>query len=589
MKLRYLHLRDYPPIRDTSVCFSSASPLQKECSIRFVVGLNGSGKSNLLRALAEVFLALSDQQTPRFPVSLIYELGDGMLSRRRTIVLDCPGTRREASLWLKEGFQWPTETNEEEFENAIVRLRENEGDSPPEFSPLIAPGQWPTRATTPPQIALPKAVFAYTSGAMHPWESLWKGENNTEGVDLVSQREDYDPGQERPFGWTAEQESKQEGQSKNLPSGIKEPDQQPRTAEGVFRQPLLLTPSLLKCALLALSLPHALKAALARQLGAEELSVLDTLLKRGGWHAPISVAFRMKFRPEQWPRTLIQTGHQWLLCAGEVIAEPNPSVMRTLYFDLEGTFSWQPTPGLEDNAGLSGCRTQGEALWTLLGGREVSAFSLFTKLVYLYRTGLFEEVDLRLRREPKRGEQVELDAEEQDLGVLRFEELSDGEQMILGRMALFYLLQGQSDALLLLDEPETHFNDLWKREIVQIIDEAIGQTANDVMIASHSAIVLTDVFNDEIVLMERSDGNAVARAVDTNTFASDPSELMIRVFSAEDSVGQRAREYIENLLQQAQGTPADIHRIQALVERLGSGFYRSELRTLLARWGEPRA
>lgn len=586
MKLRYLHLRDYPPIRDTAVCFSSASPLQKECSIRFVVGLNGSGKSNLLRALAEVLLALSDQQTPHFPVSLIYELGDGILSRRRTIVLDCQGSRREASLWLKEGFQWPAETTEAEFENAIVRLRENAGVPPHDFFPLVAPGQWPTRATTPPQIVLPKAVFAYTTGAMAPWESLWKRENNSEGVDLVSQREDYDAGQERPVGWTAEQEARQEGRPKNLLSGDKEPEQQLRSTDDLFRRPLLLAPSLLKCALLAVSLPHALMATAARRQGTEESSTLDSLLKRGGWHAPISVAFRMNFRPGQWQRTLIQTAHQWLLCAGEVIAEPNPSVTRTLYFDIEGTFSWQPTPGLEDNEGLSLCRTQGEALWTLLGGHEVSPFSLFTKLVYLYRAGLFEDVALRLRRASKNGDQTEPNAEEQDLGVLRFEELSDGEQMILGRMALFYLLQGQSDALLLLDEPETHFNDLWKREIVQIIDEAIGQTANDVMIASHSAIVLTDVLNDEIVLMRNGENGAEAFPVPSKTFGADPSELIMRVFGADDSVGQRAQRYIEALVSQTTGSSADIQRARQLFEQLGSGFYRTELHVLLNRWEE---
>jgi ABC-type glutathione transport system ATPase component len=138
--------------------------------------------------------------------------------------------------------------------------------------------------------------------------------------------------------------------------------------------------------------------------------------------------------------------------------------------------------------------------------------------------------------------------------------------------------------LLLLDEPETHFNDKWKREIVGIIDDAIGSTANDVLIATHSAIVLTDVFNDEIVLMERRDGSAVARSVADNTFAADPSAVMMRVFDADDSIGQRAREFIEAKLKQASGTDADIQQLEALIARMGSGFYRSELRTLLNKW-----
>ena len=62
--------------------FASGSPLQRECAIRFVVGVNGSGKSNLLRAVAEVFLALADERLPPFPVSLIYELGRRGPTRR---------------------------------------------------------------------------------------------------------------------------------------------------------------------------------------------------------------------------------------------------------------------------------------------------------------------------------------------------------------------------------------------------------------------------------------------------------------------------------------------------------------------------
>jgi signal recognition particle GTPase len=45
MRLRYLRLQNYPPISDIKVCFASGSPLARDCAIRFVVGVNGSGKS----------------------------------------------------------------------------------------------------------------------------------------------------------------------------------------------------------------------------------------------------------------------------------------------------------------------------------------------------------------------------------------------------------------------------------------------------------------------------------------------------------------------------------------------------------------
>ena len=116
MRLRYLHLKNYPPINDIKVCFASGSPLDRECAIRFVVGVNGSGKSNLLRAVAEIFLSLSDLRVPAFPVSLIYELGLRDKPNHRTLLLHYPGGRKKASLWMRERFFFEDKTKQDTFD-----------------------------------------------------------------------------------------------------------------------------------------------------------------------------------------------------------------------------------------------------------------------------------------------------------------------------------------------------------------------------------------------------------------------------------------------------------------------------------------
>ncbi|MDO9227014.1 MAG: AAA family ATPase [Pseudomonadota bacterium] len=367
----------------------------------------------------------------------------------------------------------------------------------------------------------------------------------------------------------------------------------------LFRRPILLNPTLLKCALLAVALPQAfietadyparaeLDAEMARlRHRSDNKNALQELLERGGWHHLVSVGFRCRLQQRGWSPVLRETAHDWLLCAGEVIAESHPSeARRLLFFDLKEPFSGRGLDTLIPNDELSIRNTHGEALWSLLsGGADVPPFELFTKLVELHQAGLFEDVELRLRRDDKPEAGAGPEARGRDIGVLRYEELSDGEQMVLGRMALFHLLAGQQDALLLLDEPETHFNDRWKREIVDIIDEAIGHTANDVLISTHSAIVLSDVFNDEIVMVEKTADGSGVRSVDQQTFATDPSALMMSVFEADDSIGKRAQEFIEGKLRQAQGSAEDIRQLEQLIARMGSGFYRSELRTLLNTW-----
>jgi ABC-type cobalamin/Fe3+-siderophores transport system ATPase subunit len=592
MRLRYLHLKNYPPISDIKVCFASGSPLARECAIRFVVGVNGSGKSNLLRAVAEVFLALADLRVPAFPVSLVYELGVRGSPNHRTLLLNCPGNRQQASLWLHERFAFDDKNGEEVFETCIEHLDLNGVPMVPGFSALIAPGSWPLRYSSPPQIALPSAVLAYTTGDLRPWRSVWGRNQRADGL---LEGGDDTQSDERPTGWTVAQE--------NALQAIRQGDGfTPRLVTGsgnseadLFRRPVLLDVTLLKCALLAVTLPQTFvettdypqraeaDAAMAK-LRRQEInkSPQQDLLERGGWHHLVSVAFRSRLQPAQWDQKLCETAHDWWLCASEVITEPHPvEQRRTLWFDLQGPFDGQG-PSFMSSAGeeLENCRSQGEALWTLLGGaKDVSSFELFTRLLELNQAGLFDDLLLRLRRAP-----VPAESDLADIGVLRYEELSDGEQMVLGRMALFHLLQGQQDALLILDEPETHFNDKWKREIVDIIDDAIRHTTNDVLISTHSAIVLSDVFNNEIVMVQKTKNGSTVRSVVEPTFATDPSALMMTVFGADDSIGKRAQEFIEDKLLQATGTPDEITDLESLIARMGSGFYRSELRTLLNTW-----
>ncbi|HEH9400405.1 TPA: AAA family ATPase [Aeromonas sobria] len=582
MRLRYLHLQNYPPISDIKVCFASGSPLARECAIRFVVGVNGSGKSNLLRAVAEVFLALADGQRTLFPVQLVYELGNRSSSNARTLVVDWLGDRQSASLWIADKFSFADNLTADQFEQMLARFSAESSDIPAAFRPLVRKGEWPAGSVTPHSIALPSAVLAYTTGDLRPWRSVWNRNQRADG--LLDSNDDTQI-DERPAGWTVAQENALQATQQADGDTGRQPQNTTPSEMDSFRRPVLLDATLLKCALLAVALSQALVETKGHPGQADNKNSLQKLLARGGWHHLVSVAFRSRLQATQWDQKLCETAHDWWLCASEVVAEPHPvEPRRTLWFDFKGPFNAQGmsflSPARDE---LQTCTSQGEALGALLGGaKEASRFELFTRLLELNQAGMFDDVLLRLRRTPTPDEGSDFNSV--DIGILRYEELSDGEQMVLGRMALFHLLEGQQDALLLLDEPETHFNDKWKREIVDIIDDAIGNTSNDVLISTHSAIVLSDVFNNEIVMVQKTADGSIVRNVDEPTFATDPSALMMTVFGADDSIGKRAQEFIEDKLRQATGTPAEIADLERLIARMGSGFYRSELRTLLNVW-----
>lgn len=568
MRLRYLHLQNYPPISDIKVCFASGSPLARECAIRFVVGVNGSGKSNLLRAVAEVFLALADLRVPAFPVSLVYELGMRGSSNHRTLLLHCPGNRQQASLWLHERFTFNDKNEQEVFETCIEHLNLKGMPAVPGFSALIEPGTWPLRDSSPPQIALPSAVLAYTSGDLRPWRSVWNRNQSANGLLEV---DDSTQSDERPAGWTAAQENALQAVRKNYDDSSRKAMESETMGADLYRRPVLLDATLLKCALLAVTLPHAFVETKSYPPSAEvdaamtklrsrndSKNSLKELLKLGGWNHLVSVAFRSRLQPAQWSQTLCQTAHDWLLCASEVIAEPHPvELSRTVWFDVKGPFDVQGQSFLSaDRCELENCDSQGEALWVLLGGaKDASSFDLFTRLLELSQKGLFDDVLLRLRRHAI---PVDVpDAAKRDIGVVRYEELSDGEQMFMGRMALLHLLSGRQDSLLLLDEPETHFNDLWKRDVVSVIDDALAHTSADVLIATHAALMLTDALKDELIVLERTTAEDDSgpsetglRKLDaqTHTFGATGDHPLRDIFGASDTVGRRASRLLEVLL-----------------------------------------
>ncbi|MEO5334244.1 MAG: AAA family ATPase [Magnetococcus sp. YQC-5] len=591
MRLRYLWVR-HPPLRDFAVAFSDSAPWEvfvsvgetvPDCAIHFVIGLNGSGKSHLLRALAEVFLALADRRLPGFPVSLIYELGRPGDPEHRTLIFDHPGEKHLTSLWLAEGWRFSSETDQETFAQAVELLRRTKEHTVKFggaiFSAKIPRGSYPQAAP----YALPRAVLAYTSGDLLPWQKIWQVPTDSTGVDSVTQDEEYDTSRERPPDWTSEDESRvviDGGTFGDDPRTVVDALEMP--VPHMFRRPILLEGVTLTCALLAVVLQEEMRI----QKGAKRNKQLANLFEKAGWLHLIGVRLRINLdRARQAPRALLPVLHDLLLAAAEVIREPHPvEPWRALYLDIDGPAAREGTEFLETR--MEGITTQGQALYALLGEPNDSTFERFGRLLQWSNAGLLDDLELFLRREKKPTEDVCAP----DAGVLCFSELSDGERMVLSRWALFHLLAGQDDALLLLDEPETHFNDTWKREIVSVIDAALGQDASAVLIATHSAIVLSDIFDEEIILIEKFDNAAHAKPIGSRTFATDPSALMMTVFGADDSIGQRAMKRIEAFVQEAgiktDPTPDDVRRLQAIISRLGTGFYRSELKTLLNRWKE---
>ncbi len=158
------------------------------------------------------------------------------------------------------------------------------------------------------------------------------------------------------------------------------------------------------------------------------------------------------------------------------------------------------------------------------------------------------------------------------------ETLSDGELGFIRRFALILLMRElkreENRSLLLLDEPETHFNENWKRHFIYLIEEALKDTYHDVFIATHSAMLITDVKRDELYYFELVNDKIKTFPICLNTYAANVIDIGQALFDLEADIGERSKRAIETAIQNN-----NKEELKNLLKQVGAGEWRWKIRS----------
>jgi len=649
MRLRYLHLPRCGPLIDAAIVFGREDliartlVLPRKGSLNFVVGVNGSGKSSLLRVLYRIFCSLKRGERPALPVTVAWDRTTGSESVTTLHHFTSRKNVRSFSATLR---QVPTSALRHDWDAIISALNRGE---PHHLVENLEISTDPDAITNPRLFAqLPKRLIAYTSGADDPWVKF------DQPVFHPMDDGHYQTEDERPEGWSIDREWEEQqlsrissvlnhyamktGETMQSYASAGEVDQLSGETVARFlqeldpleaiRQKLLMNrnprneppddfyfriqPRHLRFAGITLALWQTAKELSGRTEEHQREALRSNLLYQCGSDNKPKDARRVLNEIDWfWPTHLSLTyndaddrisprQHQELLCllalSDEVIAQPRgrqravfslgPSDRVSLTEKLsEAVFPLGiPSKGIEFIAGrVDGCKTGAEAILRVLSADQdidSTPMDVFSRLRDWERTGLLEDITLTVKR-LHRPEYADGDADDT---IVTYEQLSDGEQMLLGRMGLIFLLRGQDGSLLLLDEPETHFNDVWKREIVEMLDMGLlNSTEANVIIATHTSIALTDAFAAEVTLLSKQQGRIGADAVALPLFGADPGRVLLHVFGAPDMIGVRAAKLLRAKLAQVDWTDADKEALRALIDETGSGWPRAKLMEILER------
>jgi predicted ATPase len=211
--------------------------------------------------------------------------------------------------------------------------------------------------------------------------------------------------------------------------------------------------------------------------------------------------------------------------------------------------------------------TLSDGLARLLG----TPLTMLEKLVAWSRRGVLRRVQLVLRKD---------DVPE----PITDEDLSDGELFYMSRYMLLRLAAETSESLLLLDEPETHFNDSWKVALVDGVTGALGgdpeRDGHQVVVATHSSLTLTDAEAALVQLFIRRSGRVEVVDSPVSTFGAAPGDLGQLLFGLEAPVGDFAERTLRAAL-----VHDDVEELTRLAGAMGPGYLRLAVQSLLADGG----
>ena len=163
------------------------------------------------------------------------------------------------------------------------------------------------------------------------------------------------------------------------------------------------------------------------------------------------------------------------------------------------------------------------------------------------RQDVFHFLDFYITKELKTGKVKDL--------LLR--SFSDGEHQFIHTMGVCLLLKDKR-SLLLLDEPETHFNPSWRAKFVKVLNDSISagnpkglpngdfnvHLLKDVLLTSHSPFIISDCLPDNVVLFEKDeDGDTTAKKASElgiDTYGTSVNLLTNRIFKNKETIGTYA-------------------------------------------------
>lgn len=159
-------------------------------------------------------------------------------------------------------------------------------------------------------------------------------------------------------------------------------------------------------------------------------------------------------------------------------------------------------------------------------------------------------------------------------------QLSDGEHQLLHTMGLSLLYKNKR-CLFLLDEPETHFNPDWKAQFISSIRECFkgSNTKQEMLITTHSPYLISDSKSSYVHIFEKDEKTqeVICHEPEFQTLGASVNKITIQIFKTPITVGNYALEFLDEIEKRFEKGEDSKTLIKELEENLGDSVEKTLL------------
>ncbi|MFA6424722.1 MAG: AAA family ATPase [Phycisphaerae bacterium] len=150
---------------------------------------------------------------------------------------------------------------------------------------------------------------------------------------------------------------------------------------------------------------------------------------------------------------------------------------------------------------------------------------------YKSNTGFFKALESTYISKMMEEVRIKVKKESVEEGIT-FKELSEGEQQLLTVLGLLKFTKDE-ESLILLDEPDTHLNPIWKWKYFEYLDRVVKKhETTQIIINTHDPLVIGSLTKEEVRVFRNDDGKVIAEQPDI-----DPRGLGVEGILTSDLFG----------------------------------------------------